>query len=39
MPVLADFMTSAVSAARIGEASPSLLPEESTVSEQVANAA
>lgn len=34
-----DFMASAVSAARVGEASPSLLPEVPAVSEQVANAA
>ncbi len=34
-----DFMTNAVSAARVGEASPSLLPEGSAVSEEVANAA
>ena len=34
-----DFMTNAVSAARIGKASPSLLPEETDVCEQVVNAA
>ncbi len=34
-----DFMTNAISAARIGKASPSLLPEGSAVSEEVANAA
>jgi transposase len=34
-----DFMTSAVSAARVGEDSPSLLPEVPAASEQVANAA
>jgi hypothetical protein len=36
---LPNFMTSSVSAARIGKASPSLLPQESAISEQVANAA
>ena len=34
-----DFMTAAVSAARIGVASPSLLPEEPAASEQLTNAA
>ena len=32
-------MTAAVSAARVGEASPSLLPEEPAASEQLTNAA
>ena len=34
-----DFMTSAVSAARVGKASPSLLPKVPVTSEQVTNAA